>query len=406
MRRLLAFASSVVLVETIFFSALAPLLPTFEEDFGLSKSQVGLLVGMYAIGGVAGAIPGGWMSSRLGIRPTAILGLCLVAATCVGFGLAESYVVLCVARFGQGFASSLCWNASFAWIVAESPRERRGEMLGIAMGAAVFGALIGPAVGGAASVLGRAAVFGGLAGLALVLAVWAALLPKPRQGEVQPVRLLLDALRSRRILAGMWLLMMPALLFGTVGTLAPLQLDEVGWGTLGISLTFIVAAAIEALVNPAVGRWSDRSGRLAPIRFGLIASTVGALTIPWVNQRVALSIVVICASVAFGALLGAGDGAPLRRLRDRGNRGGARVRADELLVGARPHHRLHRRWRHRRPRGRRRRLRLRGGAVRHDLPGASPDRRARAGRHRAERLSRHGRAASGRIAAHDRRCHR
>lgn len=114
------------------------------------------------------------------------------------------------------------------------------------------------------------------------------------------MRLLLDALRSRRVVAAMWLLMLPALLFGTIGTLAPLQLDEVGWGTLGIAVTFIVAAAIEALVNPVVGRWSDRSGRFAPIRFGLVASIAGSLTIPWMDQRLALSLVVVGASVAFG----------------------------------------------------------------------------------------------------------
>jgi predicted MFS family arabinose efflux permease len=299
-RRLVAFSSAVVLVETIFFSALAPLLPDFETELGLSKGEAGLLVAMYAIGGVCGAIPGGWASSRIGIRPTAIIGLVFVAVTCVGFGLAETYLVLCLARFAQGFAASLCWNASFAWIVAASPKERRGEMLGIAMAAAVAGALLGPGVGAAASAFGRAAVFGGLAGLAIALALWAAVLPSPRQGESQPMRLLLAALRSRRVAAAMWLLMLPALLFGTIGTLAPLQLDEVGWGTLGIAVTFIIAAGIEALINPAIGRWSDRSGRLTPIRFGLLASIVGSLTVPWIDQRLALSLVVICASVAFG----------------------------------------------------------------------------------------------------------
>jgi predicted MFS family arabinose efflux permease len=299
-RRLVAFSSAVVLVETIFFSALAPLLPDFEAELGLSKTQAGLLVAMYAIGGVCGAVPGGWSASRIGIRATAIIGLLLVAVTCVGFGLADTYVLLCLSRFAQGFAASLCWNASFAWIVAASPKDRRGEMIGIAMAAAVAGALLGPGVGAAASAFGRAAVFGGLAGLAIVLAAWAALLPPPAQGESQPMRLLLSALRSRRVVAAMWLLMLPALLYGTIGTLGPLQLDEVGWGTLGIAVTFIVAAGIEALINPVIGRWSDRSGRLAPIRFGLLASIVGSLTVPWVQERLALSVVVIAASVSFG----------------------------------------------------------------------------------------------------------
>lgn len=300
MRRLVAFSSAVVLVETVFFSALAPLLPEFELEFGLSKTEAGLLVAVYAIGGVCGAIPGGWASSRIGIRATAVIGLVLLAVTCVGFGVAETYTALCLTRFAQGFASSFCWNASLAWIVVESPRDRRGEMLGITMAAAVAGALLGPGVGAAASAFGRAAVFGGLAGLALALAVWAVVLPAPRQGESQPMRLLLAAVRSRGVITAMWLLMLPALLFGTIGTLAPLQLDEVGWGALGIAVTFIVAAGIEALIDPAIGRWSDRSGRFAPIRFGLVLSIVGSLAVPWVEHRLALSLVVVYASVSFG----------------------------------------------------------------------------------------------------------
>jgi len=299
-RRLVAFSSTVILVETIFFSALAPLLPDFETEFGLSKAQAGLLVAMYAIGGVCGAVPAGWASSRIGIRTTAIIGLVLVAVTCVSFGLAETYAVLSLARFAQGFASCFCWNASLAWIVAESPRERRGELIGIVMAAGVAGALLGPGVGAAASAFGRAAVFGALAALALALAAWAIVLPPPHQGESQPMRLLLTTLRSRRVLIAMWLLMLPALLYGTIGTLAPLQLDEVGWSTLGIAVTFIVAAGIEAAINPTIGRWSDRSGRLTPVRFGLVASIAGALTVPWVEHRLALALVVGCASVAFG----------------------------------------------------------------------------------------------------------
>jgi MFS family permease len=299
-RRLVLLTSAILFVETIFFAALAPLLPGFEEELGLSKSQAGLLVAMYALGGIAGAIPGALVASRVGIKPATVAGLLLVTAGCVAFGVVDSYWLLNATRFAQGFGSSFCWTGALAWLISATPRRRRGEMIGIAMGSAIGGALLGPLLGGLASEVGRAPAFGGVAALSLLLAAWALELPAPPQGESQPLRLLLVALRSRRVLVGMWLLMLPALLFGTLGVLAPLQLHELGWSTLGIAATFFVSAGIEASLSPAIGRWSDRRGRLAPIRFGLIAAGAVSLIIPWLDDRWVLSLLVVLAGISYG----------------------------------------------------------------------------------------------------------
>ena len=169
MRRLLALSCGIVLVETLFFSALAPLLPGFEDEFGLSKAEAGVLVAMYAIGGIAGAIPGGLFATRVGIKPTVLAGLLLLTGSCVGFALVDSYWLLDLTRFAQGVAGAFCWAGALAWLVSATPRERRGEMIGIAMAFAIGGALLGPVLGGVASQVGRAPAFGGMAGLALLL---------------------------------------------------------------------------------------------------------------------------------------------------------------------------------------------------------------------------------------------
>lgn len=294
------FSSAVVLVETIFFAALSPLLPGFVDELGLTKWQSGLLVAMYALGGVAGAIPGGIAASRVGVRATILAGLAVLAGTSVAFGLAESYWALCLTRFVQGFGGALSWTAALAWLVSAAPRDRRGELIGVAMAAAIGGALLGPVLGGAASHFGRGPAFAGVAVLAGALAVVALRLDPPVRGEPQPLGMLLVALRSPLVLAGMWLLLLPAMLFGTLSVLTPLQLDRLGWGTLGVAATFFVTAAVEASLSPAVGRWSDRRGRLAPIRFGLVASAAVSLTIPWIGERWVLSVFVVLAGISYG----------------------------------------------------------------------------------------------------------
>ena len=78
MRRLFLLVSAVVLVDTMFFAAVAPLLPHFADELGLSKTASGVLTAAYPAGTFVGSIPAGWLASRWGVKPTLLLGLLLL----------------------------------------------------------------------------------------------------------------------------------------------------------------------------------------------------------------------------------------------------------------------------------------------------------------------------------------
>ncbi len=59
LKRLLLLVGAIVLVDTMFYAALTPLLPHYAEELGLSKTGAGVLAGSYAFGALVAGIPAG-----------------------------------------------------------------------------------------------------------------------------------------------------------------------------------------------------------------------------------------------------------------------------------------------------------------------------------------------------------
>ena len=148
MRRLLLLVCALVFVDTMLYAALTPLLPHFAHTLHLSKAGAGVLVAAYAAGALVGGLPGGAASARLGPQRAVLVGLTLMGLASLGFAFVHGFWPLAAARFVQGCGSGFTWAGAFAWLLAAAPRERRGELIGTGLGAAVFGALFGPVVGG------------------------------------------------------------------------------------------------------------------------------------------------------------------------------------------------------------------------------------------------------------------
>jgi predicted MFS family arabinose efflux permease len=301
-RRLLILASAIVFVDTTFYAAITPLLPHFENTFGLSKSAAGMLAAAYPAGTFVGAIPGGYLAAKAGVRATVLLGLGLMIVSSVAFAFADSIVMLDAARFVQGVGGAASWAGAMGWVAGAAPRDRRGEMIGTTMAAAVAGALTGPALGTLADAAGIAPTFCGVAVVGLVLGGWALSTPPAAPEGTSTPRELLLAVRDGRVAAGMWLVAVPGLLFGTVGVLGPLRLDDLGVGAGAIGAAWLGAALLESGVSPVVGRVSDRRGRLFPCLLGLAAGAVLMLLFPWPKHPWQLIALVMLAAPSIGML--------------------------------------------------------------------------------------------------------
>ncbi len=269
MRRLLILASAMVFFDVAFFAAIAPLLPTYVDELGLTKAEAGILSASYAAGTLIFSLPAGFVASRFGPRRTVIVGLLMLGVASLVFGFAKEMLLLDGARLVQGVAGALIWSGAMTWLITAAPEEDRGSVIGTALGTAVAGALLGPALGAIAASVGTEPVFGSVLVVAIGLAIAASRMEEARAPEEQNLKEVVETLLSRPLVEAAAFVTVPSVMFGAIEVLVPLRIDALGGGHALIAGGFIAGAALEAVLAPLAGRISDRVGRRLPYVVGL-----------------------------------------------------------------------------------------------------------------------------------------
>lgn len=298
----------LLLFESAMYSALTPVLPHYARILHAGKPALGLLVGSYPAGLIPGALIGGWLASRQGVRRTTIVGLVGFGIAIAGFGLSSQIVALDLLRVAQGAFCGLIWGGGLTWLIAAAPLAQRGAAIGGAVAAATLGTLIGPLLGTLAETIGPGIVFCATGAVALGLAAWAATHPEPaRTGpgrDGAPERSIPSQLRAALAAGGFgigtWLIMLEAAFFGAAGVLLPLRMSDLGVPGWAIGATFVAASALSTALSPFVGRAVDRRGARRTMMSGLAAGVplVAVMMLP--HDPVLL---VALAVVALGAPL-------------------------------------------------------------------------------------------------------
>jgi predicted MFS family arabinose efflux permease len=294
-RRTIVLIRVLLGFESVLYSVLTPLLPHYEHVFGVFKPAIGVLAASYPAGMILGSLLGWWIATRAGVRRTTAVGLLLFTGAIVPFGFGSDITALDGLRFVQGIACGCIWGGGLAWVIAISPRERRGEMLGSVLASAIFGTLVGPLLGTVAVAAGTAVVFACVGGISLALTAWTLRHPEPPRaalGAGAPLRVLA---RDPRVALGCWVILLEACTIGATGTLLPLRLSRFGASGVAIGVTFALASLLSLLVNPAIGRLVDRRGIALPLAVGLGLTAILLALLPLPRSPLALAALIVLA---------------------------------------------------------------------------------------------------------------
>lgn len=303
------------------------------ETFGLSTSLItGIVLSLF---GVVNSIVqpfAGRLSDKTGKRKLFVLiGLVMFFFANAAFTIADTYVSLLFVRMLQGVGAALTITSSVALVSEVSTNKDRGNNMGVFNTLRLIGFGVGPLLSGILieagpynlPVLGETSGFfaafyiaSASALLSVILVMWLVKDSVERKPSQKPVKIRVLSKEKGKVLDPIFALALATLIMSIgFSILAPIETEtneRLSQGPFLFSVEFTAMVAALALVQPYVGRLSDRYGRKIFIVSGLVCLipftlAQGFATEPW-HMITARALQGVSASMVFApALALAGD---------------------------------------------------------------------------------------------------
>ncbi len=331
-----AILSAVSFTVALGYGIVAPGIPAFARQFGVSVAAAAGVISAFALMRVVSALPAGRLVDRFGSRRVMAAGITVVAVSSVLAGLSRSFTQLLVLRGVGGLGSAMFSVSAQALLLASVPSGQRGRASGLYTGGFLLGGITGPALGGVVAAWSLRAPFFLYGALLVVPAVIAATALGPAARPVtqrapasprESLAVLAGALRSRAYQAVAAVNLADGFaVLGIRGAIIPLFVrDSLHRPATWTGIGFLVFAALNGAALVPAGRVADTVGRRPVMVAGCAISAAGLLLLavlpgPWAY---------LGALAVAGAGSGLLDVAPAAMLSDLL---GARARQGGILV--------------------------------------------------------------------------
>lgn len=281
---------SVARAATAFqFQSVAATAPILQAQLDFSPAQIGLLVGLYMLPGIAVALPGGLLGARFGDKRTALAACALMAAGALGLAASPGFAAACAARIVAGIGAALfnvvVMKMACDWFVGHGIERAMAVLvtswpIGIGLAFAVLGTVAdrwSPSVALATPTLAAALSF------ALIRLVY---VNAPGAATAAQTGLAgLDAAARRLLVSASWPWMFYTAGFVVLTAFAPLYAvahrgadpATAGWGVALNSVAIVVFGQVGGAIVHRTGR-ADAVVYVGYL--GALLATVGLLVAP------------------------------------------------------------------------------------------------------------------------------
>ena len=283
--------SFTLVVVTLGFGLVMPIIPFYMEQLGAGGTELGLLVASYAVMRLIFGPIWGSLSDRIGRKPILAVGVLGYGITMVGFGLATRLWMMFAARIFSGILSSATSPTAMAYISDSTSKEERGGGMGMMGAAAGLGTILGPALGGILADRSLSLPFFAAAGLSmlslvLILVFLPESLKKSRQEDQEYEQPVLD---PRALWKALFSPVGPLLVKAFIstggimvfyGVLGLYALERFGFGTNQVGIIFTVLGLMTALGQGLlVGPLTKRFGDPLVIKASFLISGISLLSV-------------------------------------------------------------------------------------------------------------------------------
>jgi MFS family permease len=304
------------------FGVVAPAIPLFASQFGVSATAAGAVVSAFALTRFFSGLVGGKVVDAMGERLALALGIGVVAVSSLLAGLSQSYPQLLVLRGVGGVGSAVFGVASVSLVLKVVSGRMRGRAMSVYRSGFLVGGIAGPALGGA--VLGislRAPFFlyAGTLGLAGAVAMLFVSKPEPdseddsaeqteQQADPEPTFGVVARTREYQsaLVAN---LAVGVSSFGLRSALVPLFfVHGIGAAPGWVGAAFLVSTLVQTALMLPAGRWTDTAGRRPALLTGAFVTAAGLGTLA-VSTALPLALAGMAVFGAGSAFLGTAPGA-------------------------------------------------------------------------------------------------
>lgn len=280
---------SLLLASLFIFAnmyAVQPLLPVFVEEFGVSVATSSLALSLTIIGLIIGLVVLGFFSDRNGRRNYILYSLLGSALPFFIIPLTESFALLLILRFVQGFALAGVPAAALAYISEEIDRKNVAYATALYISSNALGGMLGRVLTGFISdhfSWQTAFAFFGFMGLALFLAVLI-VLPRSRHFAASDLSFAKDIqgflfhLKNPALLVVFGLGTVLQLSFTGIWTYLPFHLKAPPFSMSLQAISYLFFAyGIGVIGSPLAGRLAERFGLSKVRRTGIFILSAGIL---------------------------------------------------------------------------------------------------------------------------------